>query len=132
MKLQRRHRKFLKLDITPLIDVVFLLLIFFMISTTFIKANQSIELELPKAESGVDQASSNTINIAIDKNNKLYLSGIEISLEQIAEKLRLSEKLPVIIEADSGALHGIVIEVIDLVKKTGISDFTIATVSKKV
>lgn len=131
MKLQRRKLKLLKLDLTPLIDVVFLLLIFFMVSTSFIKLNQSITLNLPKAENGVDQPATGTISIAIDKSNKLYFAGIEVKIEQITEKLKASKKLPVIIEADSNSSHGIVIEIIDLVKKFGISDFTIATVSKK-
>ncbi|MCK5684405.1 biopolymer transporter ExbD [bacterium] len=131
MKLQRRKLKLLKLDLTPLIDVVFLLLIFFMVSTSFIKLNQSITLNLPKAENGVDQPATGTISIAIDKSNKLYFAGIEVKIEQITEKLKASKKLPVIIEADSNSSHGTVIEIIDLVKKFGISDFTIATVSKK-
>ncbi len=132
MKLQRRKVKLLKLDITPLIDVVFLLLIFFMVSTSFIKLNQSITLNLPKSENGIDQPAIGTISIAIDKSNKLYFAGVEVKMQQIMEKLESSKKLPVIIEADSNSSHGIVIEIIDLVKKHGITDFTIATVSKKV
>ena len=102
------------IDMAPLIDMVFILLIFFMVTTTFVK-DMKLGLERPKANSSV-AASSKAIRLFIDRNGDTYLDGEPIRLWLIQSKLRdllsTSSSKVVLVVTDEGIPAGRLIEVV--------------------
>jgi biopolymer transport protein ExbD len=137
------------LDLAPLIDVVFLLLIFFMVTTSFTQ-NDAIDLTLPEADSQQVQHQEYTINITISKLDEIIvesdqtrfggISGSETRKtlsQKISQAIALLEKenpdragtFPtIIIEADRTASHGRVIELMDVISQLGINKIQFAVV----
>ncbi|MDA0821584.1 MAG: biopolymer transporter ExbD [Proteobacteria bacterium] len=120
-------------NLTPLIDVVFLLLIFFMVSTTFIRESE-IELTLPEASAEVREDPIDVIEVAIDANGRFFVNGnalINTQLATIKQALidvRPAEAEPVvIISADAGATHQTVITVMDAARQVGLTRITFPT-----
>lgn len=133
MQLRKRHKRSLILNVTSLIDVLFLLLIFFMISTTFL-STPAIKLELPKAKNA-DPVRQDPIVIYIDSNGQAYLNDEPVDgalLEAaIAGKLAESEDKAVVLKADSRVSHGAVVGVMDILKGAGARRLTISTEPKQ-
>ncbi len=119
-------------NLTPLIDVVFLLLIFFMVSTTF-KHEFEVGIELP--ESSSEKALENTpVDITIDAQGRYYIDGHELissKLETLKQALRKvagdNRKMPIVISADSKTPHQAVITAMDAARQLGFSRLTFAT-----
>lgn len=127
-KKQRNNKKII-LDITPLIDVVFLLIIFFMLTSSFI-LQPGIKVNLPSAQSAHTQSSKDII-ITMTNTGQLFLndekvlvSELQIRLEKL---LNHSNKKFVIIKADRDTLHGFVVRVLDIAKSAGAERLAIAT-----
>jgi biopolymer transport protein ExbD len=116
-----------EINVTPLVDITLVLLIIFMVTTTYI-VNPSIKIDLPKAASGSDQSRS-TLALTLTKDGQLYLNG-DLSNEaqvarQIATELPRNPDLQAIIAADRVVPHGSVVHIIDLVKRAGVRKFAI-------
>jgi biopolymer transport protein ExbD len=115
------------INVTPLVDVVLVLLIIMMVSATYI-VSQSLKVELPKTASS-DDTVSKTYVVTITKDGKYFFNDRPISKESLASELRAAQKsekdLSLVITADQGALHGQVVNVIDLAKVEGITKFAI-------
>ncbi len=117
-----RKRRLPVLNVTSLIDVLFLLLIFFMVSSTFIE-NPAIELDLPEA-AAAESARRDSLTLSIVAGGELYLDGEEIRMEDLSARLETaSEENPgftLILEADRAVGYGRVIEAIDVARQVGI------------
>jgi biopolymer transport protein ExbD len=115
------------INVTPLVDVTLVLLIIFMVTTTYI-VNPSIKVDLPKAVSGSDQVRT-TLALTLTKEGQLYLNGDRSDeasvLKQIAAELPKNPDLQAIIAADKIVPHGSVVHIIDLVKRAGVRKFAI-------
>ncbi len=130
MKFPHLNKKSARFDLTPLIDVVFLLLIFFMLTTTFVNLDNRIKVNLPTGDFAAAEPSENII-VTITENNTIYLNGklidpLKLTESVIVEIKEEPEKI-VILEADKSVLHGKVIRVMDLLKKGGAERIAIAT-----
>ena len=117
------------IDIHPLIDVVFLLLIFFMVTTTF-SERPGMKLELPASETADDQA-MRELTVVLTYDQRVFFQGREIELNNLSNLLEKaleesSEKM-VIISADQRVEYGKVVAVMDIAKKSGATGLTIAT-----
>ena len=122
------------INVTPLVDVMLVLLVIFMVTATYI-AHKSIEVRLPKADTGASASSTRNLSFVLDKNARLYLDGKAFDLNNIKnhiEKLRSSGEeenktlqLQALIAADKETPHGAVVELIDTVRKNAINDFAI-------
>jgi len=120
------------INVTPLVDVMLVLLIIFMVTATYI-VNQSIPVNLPKADTAETNAGDKTKNLAfvLDAKSQLYLDGKPVTFaevgEKIAEEKTKAGTAPVdaIISADKDTPHGAVVKLIDTVRKHGITDFAI-------
>jgi len=137
MNFTRAEEDRLDVNITPLIDVVFLLLIFFMITTTF---NQQAELrvDLPEASSEEQTLEVIPIEITIDPAGTYYVNGQSlvnnnaVTLLQSLQKIIADDKdKSVIIRADAITPHQAVITAMDTVAKAGVSKLSIATSKPK-
>lgn len=128
MKLLDEKKKKVVLNVTPLIDVLFILIIFFTISSTFLE-QPGIKLDLPKAASSEAQVVEKAI-LYISKDNKLYFSDQEIKLADLAERLRSTMKIrtekSLIINADKKVTHGLVVEVMDIARVNGVEKLVIS------
>ncbi len=125
-----RRRGIGALEVTPLVDIVFLLLIFFLLTATYVK-NPNLDIQLPKAS--INQATGDDIDVAvvITTDGELRYGNEEVSLEKLEGILRAefsqNETAVVVIRADDGSRHGRVVEVMDLAKKVGFGRLAIAT-----
>lgn len=130
MKFPHPNKKDASFNLTPLIDVVFLLLIFFMLTTTFVNLENRIKVDLPTGDFAAAEPSENII-VTITENNTIYLNGKLIDplklTESIAAEIKDEPEKIVILEADKNVLHGKVIRVLDLLKKGGAERIAIAT-----
>lgn len=120
-------------SITPLIDVVFLLLIFFMVTTTF-DVNTSLRIDLPEADTAMKVQEMKHLEVVIDRNGQYYLDGmslldnksrtLNIALDKVIKKYNADK---IIIRADAQAPHQSVVSVMDTAGKLGVSQISIAT-----
>ena len=119
-----------RLDIAPLIDVIFLLLIFFMLTSSFI-LQPGIKVNLPDAITSKAIPKDN-LEILITDKNHIYVQDARVTLDELRSRFRIAsrEKMPVLIKADKSASLGKVVDVWDLCREVGISNVNIATVSE--
>ncbi|MBN2538574.1 MAG: biopolymer transporter ExbD [Deltaproteobacteria bacterium] len=129
MEFERRKRVLLHTNIAPLVDVVFLLLLFFMV-TSRIMVSSSIEVALPTSATS-DAASSEEIILLVTEKGELYLGNRNVSMQEIGRELRREIRRfparPVTIKADKTIPLSLLVKVIDEVRLAGASTFTIAT-----
>ena len=137
MRRSRASRREATVELTPLIDVVFLLLIFFMVSTSFVQ-NQALNVDLPQANSDAQPDQDVYINVVVQQNGRyeidgkvitdLSLVGLTNTLRAIVEKTAIQSKnLPVVISADASATHQSVVRVMDACAQVGLSRISLAT-----
>ena len=145
MKLERIKRRSggtLVLEITPLIDVVFLLLIFFMLATSF-DERSAFKIDLPKSTAAKTKSTLKEVQILVDKEKNIYLrytdnSGksqsekLDLSsfVSVVSEKLNTSESKDVMISADKAIDYGFIVEIMSLLKESGASAINIDTAIK--
>jgi biopolymer transport protein ExbD len=117
------------LDITPLVDVVFLLLIFFLLTATYVR-NPNIPIRLPQASVHQTTPVKRDVIVAITEEGELRYEGKAVNLDQLRARMRsLYGQTPeamVLIQADRRARHGKVVEVMDLAKQVGFERLGIA------
>lgn len=124
----RKERKVL-INITSLIDVLFLLLIFLMVSSTFLE-QPGIKLELPVAQSAVKVEQKDYV-LFVDRSGSMFLNKETVDMDNLEDKIKRA--LPqmkdgaLILKADQDVSHGIVVQVMDIVKRSGIKKLVIGT-----
>ncbi len=131
MRFQTRKTDDVQLDMTPLVDVVFLLLIFFMLSTS-LSVNPGIKIDLPKASAEQVKKKKTTLRVAIEASGRIFLEGKKLSLDQLRDKFaavgkKNGDDALVVIEADKKVYHGLVVKVMDAAKSSGLNKLAIAT-----
>ncbi|MBN95285.1 MAG: biopolymer transporter ExbD [Deltaproteobacteria bacterium] len=126
-----RRRLPLILELTPLIDVVFLLLIFFMVSTTFVNEPAGLQVELPRSENRELIPEGSDVSLVLLADGQIELEGEAVPLEELKASLaRIARDEPstvVVLRADTKLEHGRVVQVMDLVRTLGLTHFAIAT-----
>ncbi len=129
----RRHRYKSGLDLTPMVDIVFQLLIFFMVATTMEK-NPQLRVDLPQASSATAEPSIDLV-ITIDRKGNIYADDQKVSWKVLALRLKaLAARKPdalIVIRADSRVPHGRVVKVMDLASSYGLKRIAIATKYKR-
>jgi len=118
-----------QIDISPLIDMVFILLIFFMVTTTFVKDMQ-LDLERPSASSGVS-ASTKAVRVFIDNQGAVYVDNQQVRIYALQSKLRdmlrVSTDKSILVVTDENVAAKTVLRVVDQSKLSGASDVGVAT-----
>ena len=124
----RRNNDENALDLTPMMDIVFIMLIFFIVTTSFVK-EAGIEVNKPKAANQSKQKNAN-IFVAIKDNGEIWLDKGRVDVERVGARIeKLLAEQPtdvVIIQADKDAKHGVVVKVMDAIKDAGIDRISIA------
>ena len=115
------------INVTPMVDVVLVLLVIMMVSATYIVA-QSLKVELPKSASS-DEAVTSVAQVGVSKDGKYSFKSQPVTEAELVDKLREAKaggaELNLVISADTAAQHGNVVHVIDLDKREGITKFAI-------
>lgn len=117
-----------EINLSPMIDMVFILLIFFIVTTVFVEET-GVEVNKPEASAAI-QLEKNSILIAVTSDNKVVYGGREIGVSGVApivKRLTQSEDLPVIIQADEGASHGVFARVYGEAKGAGAEKINFST-----
>lgn len=129
MKFAKRELEEPTINLTPLIDIVFLLLIFFMLSTRFID-NPQLTLQLPAADSAAPVVHDVPLEIAIDSDDQYSLGGKPIAPDRLpgvlASRHQASPQRPLVLRADGRASHRAVVRVLDLAAGEGFASVDIA------
>lgn len=114
-------------DLTPLTDCVFLLLIFFMVATTFI-TTKGISVDLPTGKS--DSRPSKDVNIVIDRDGMVQINGAITEAADLADKIRLemerNNTRNAILEANRAVLHEQIVKIMDIARGEGIESIAFA------
>lgn len=133
MQLLNKKRRRVTINITSLIDVVLLLLIFFMVSTNFIE-QPGMKLDLPDSETASSSAAGNELEVIVQSDGSLFLNGEAIKIEELRIQFEkfATESSPqsLFLKADKNVTHGIVMEVMDIARLTGIQKIIIASTKK--
>jgi biopolymer transport protein ExbD len=118
------RRKHSRIEIIPLIDIMFFLLASFMMVSLQLDRTQNIKVNLPQATQAQHDFKPDMINIAVDKAGAIWLEKKEITLPQLAtvmsNRFRLDTNLPVYISGDRDTLHGAMADVLQVVHDAGV------------
>jgi biopolymer transport protein ExbD len=116
------------INVTPLVDIVLVLLIVLMVTSSYL-VNKAINVELPKAATG--ETTTPTMSISIDVEGKLYLDGSPTDLTELQTRVRTAyqkdPEVKAIISADGRVKHAEVVSVIDLLRREKVTKFAINT-----
>lgn len=133
MRFASRARQEVDINLTPLIDVVFLLLIFFMVSTTFTRETH-LSIDLPEASSQASRSADLQIEITITKKGDFAINGVALinreldTLRAAIEKVSQGDNtVPMIITADSATPHQSVVTALDIAGQLGFTRLSITT-----
>ncbi|MBH0206658.1 MAG: protein TolR [Nitrospira sp. ST-bin4] len=129
MMLENRHRRFLaEINVIPLVDVVLVLLVIFMVTAPMLY--RGMDIKLPTSASNTIKPEIRAV-LAIEKDQRLYLDKDQVSIAQLERKLRVLKEehkdVSIYLRADRDVPYGVVIQVMDGVKKAGIEKLGMVT-----
>jgi len=129
MRLRQKKSEVQNIDVSPLIDMVFILLIFFMVSTTFVK-DMKLDINRPAASSA-SLAGSKVIRVYIDKSGDTYVDNQPVKVWALQSKLRdllrVATEKSVLVVSDDGVPVKILVDVVDECRMSGAKDVAVAT-----
>ncbi len=128
-KNNQEPKPFADINITPLVDVILVLLIIFMVTTPMLV--KGIKVNLPKAKAGVNKIAKKDIIISIDKDGNYYIDKVKVTENALEDYLKAHKDRAVIIKSDKRVAYGVVVHLIDLIKSAGINKVGLATEPKR-
>lgn len=128
MRFRSENEENFSLDLTPLVDVVFLLLIFFMVSTVFIDFKRQMDISLPSSKSSAPSEVLEPVKVELTIDRQIFLNGEKINLKEFESALSKisASKKSAIIRADKNLPYGNVIKVMGMLQSAKILDIGIA------
>ncbi|MCH7547943.1 MAG: biopolymer transporter ExbD [Candidatus Krumholzibacteriota bacterium] len=119
MELRKEKKRSVIINLTSLIDVLFLMLIFFMVTTTFL-SQPAINLELPTAKNA-EAVRQSPVVVHVDRLGRVFLN------EALSRRVEQSDDKSVVLKADSRVSHGAVVQVLDIIKGAGVRKLVVST-----
>lgn len=118
------------IDMTPMIDIVFNLLLFFLLSSSFVE-HTSMEVKLPRASTS-QSFEGEAVVVELTRDDQLFLQGKAVSLDELRNRMKElyanpEEPRPLLVRADAQALHGRVVAVLDIARTVGVKALNVAT-----
>ncbi len=131
MRFRRGGEEDYSLQLTSLIDVVFLLLIFFMVSTSFVDFTRRLDIQLPESESGAEVVEKKSFLVEVGVEKRISLNGEPVALEALEGRLKAGVeggefKRSLMLKADRRLDYGYVVRVMGLVSQAGVRDISLA------
>ncbi len=130
MTIRKRKAIRSELNMTPLIDIVFLLLVFFMLTSHFVE-DKAMDIELPQSETSVAIDDAKRITVTIDKESVIYFCGMrtdkQVLSQQLKKRFSNQPKKEVYIQGDKTTDLQLLLEIMDIAKKSGAQSISIET-----
>ena len=130
MNFSARRREEMTVDVTPLIDIIFQLVLFFMVSTTFV-TSPGIEVDLPRSSAETILQDDSEVEIWVTRDGTVQVDDVSVDWDGLTGRLKAARTADagtlVIIKADRDVDHGRVVAVMDLARSLGLSRLAIAT-----
>jgi biopolymer transport protein ExbD len=130
MKIRQRPQKRARIEIIPMIDVIFFLLVFFMVSSLAMTKVNSVPVALPKTF-GSPEALKQSVILTVKKNGDILVNQNPVTLDSLGESLTHAmadnPQDTVIVNADEGANYGLVVQAMDRARRIGVRKFALAT-----
>jgi biopolymer transport protein ExbD len=130
MKIRQRPFKKARIEIIPMIDVIFFLLVFFMVSSLAMTKVNSVPVALPKTAASPEALKQNVI-LSVKKTGEIYVNKVSVTLESLGEALvqamAQDPQETVVVNADEGANYGLVVRAMDRARRIGVRKFALAT-----
>lgn len=126
-----KRREHLGIDLTPVIDVVFILLIFFIVTSVFKKEQLALMLDLPEANAKETQIKEDQVFIELS-SEKIAIKGVEVNLISLEESLKVikDKKKAVIVRIDKNVTYDRVVTILDLLQKYSLNNLALITNEK--
>ena len=122
-----------QIDMTPMLDVVFIMLIFFIVTTSFVRES-GVEVNRPSASTATEQSKAG-IFVAVKETGEIYIDRKQVDLQRVRaslERLVASQgEVGLVIQADEQTRHGIVVKVMDAAREAGIQQISVAAKADK-
>lgn len=115
---RRKSRRFADIDVTPLIDVLFMLIIFFVLTATFIQGK--LDIDLPSGEGETSDMKS-ALTLTVEKDGAIFWEGVKVSKDELPELAKAAGGREILIAGDKNAPYGRVAEVLSILRKVGIT-----------
>lgn len=124
-----RRREPLTLDLTPLIDVVFILIIFFIVTSSFKQENFALNLTLPSATAKEIKIEQKQLTIEVTKKDIAYM-GEKIDFLGLQKKLEVikSNKLPIVVKIDEKVTYDKVVQILDILQLNNLNNIALVTI----
>ena len=129
MRFRDENEENFSFDLTPLVDVVFLLLIFFMVSTVFVDFKRQMDISLPSSKSSVPSEIRKLVKVELNVDKQIFLNGEKVTLEEFESaisKISVSKNNAAVIRADKNLPYGNVIKVMGVLQSAQILDIGVA------
>jgi biopolymer transport protein ExbD len=129
MQIQSESKPYDDINITPMLDLAYVLLVIFILMTT--ATVQGLKVNLPKASSSPSLAKPQTKAITINNEGKIFLDTIPVTLAELEQRLNaqraMTPDFPVVVRGDSSTQYQVVMDVLDVIGRIGISQIGLAT-----
>ena len=129
MRFRDENEENFSFDLTPLVDVVFLLLIFFMVSTVFVDFKRQMDISLPSSKSSVPSEVKEPVKVELTVDKQIFLNGEKVTLEEFESallKISVSKNNAAVIRADKNLPYGNVIKIMGILQGAKILDIGVA------
>jgi biopolymer transport protein ExbD len=130
MRIRQRPPKKARIEIIPMIDVIFFLLVFFMVSSLAMTKINSVPVALPKTEAS-PEALKQSVILSVSKNGDIHVNKVLVSLDSLGEALAHAmasdPQDTVVVNADEGVDYGLVVRAMDRARRVGVRKFALAT-----
>ena len=134
MRIARKASEKARIEIIPMIDVIFFLLVFFMISTLSMTINRGLPVNLPTAATSQKDVRDN-VSLTVLQDGKIFLNKEPVTLQEMGPRVKAAlaadPRLAVVINADGRVLHSTVVDILDELRQAGVSGLAIAVKSGK-
>ena len=129
MRIARKASEKARIEIIPMIDVIFFLLVFFMISTLSMTINRGLPVNLPTAATSQKDVREN-VSLTVLQDGKIFLNKEPVTLQNMGSRVKAAlaadPRLAVVINADGQVLHSTVVDILDELRQAGVSGLAIA------
>ena len=134
MRIPRKALEKARIEIIPMIDVIFFLLVFFMVSTLSMTINRGLPVNLPTAATSQKGLRDN-VSLTVQQDGKMFLNKEPITLQDMGQRVKAAlasdPQRAVVINADGQVLHSTVVDILDELRQAGVSGLAIAVKSGK-